>query len=288
MKPSELVGRIFDIQRFCVSDGPGIRTTVFFQGCPLHCPWCHNPESRPFAPRLLFHAEKCIRCGRCVVPAAGDRCVRRPDETCDGCGVCVNECPAGALTLLGKAVTAEDVLEVVRRDRFFYREHNGGMTLSGGEPLAQVDFAADLLCRAKTEGLHCAVETSGAIPQAHLKKVLPLVDLFLFDIKCVWKKYRELIGVNPDLIRSNLEMLSTKGARIILRTPLVEGYNREPALLEQLVELKALPGVEGVELLPYHDMGKGKAAMAGLPEADWKTMSRPSEEVFAQWRERLA
>ena len=280
-------GAVFDIQRFCLSDGPGIRTTVFLQGCRLRCPWCHNPESRPAGPQIFFRREKCIGCGRCARPAGGDHCVRRPAEPCTGCGACAAECPGGALSVLGRRMTVEEVLATVRRDAFYYGRTGGGLTLSGGEPLLQPAFAAALLRAAADEGFHTAVETAGAVPRDVIMATLPHCSLFLFDVKCVWGRYDELVGAVPDLVRDNLVFLSGAGAAIRLRVPIVAGWNDDEAFLEQLAELAALPGVAGVDIEPYHDLGRGKARATGLPEPDWTAFATPAPTVLERWRARL-
>ena len=280
-------GAVFDIQRFCLTDGPGIRTTVFLQGCRLRCPWCHNPESHPTGPLILFRREKCIDCGRCARPAGGRQCVRHPEKACSGCGACAAECPGGALTVLGRRMSVDEVMETVRRDAFYYGRTGGGLTLSGGEPLLQPVFAAALLRAAAEEGFNTAVETSGAVPRAALVAILPHCALFLFDVKCLWKRYPALTGAAPDLVRENLEFLSGAGAAIRLRIPLVAGWNDDEAFLEQLAGLAALPGVAGVDIEPYHDLGRGKAQAAGLPEPNWTAFATPDPPVVERWRTQL-
>ena len=283
MEP-DIRGRVSDIQRCCVSDGPGIRTTVFLQGCPLHCPWCHNPEFRPARPLHSFRSEACINCGRCRNPVGGFHCVRSPETVCNGCGRCERECPAGAQTVRGKSVPVPEVMRIIRRDVFYFQQTGGGITLSGGEPLLQEVFAEALLRAAREEGISTAVETSGAVPAGTLPAIIRCCDLFLFDIKTIPERYSDLIGIEWEQIYANLRLLSDAGARIRLRTPVVKGWNDDPALPELLRDLSRLPGVEETELLPYHPLGRGKAAAAGLPEPEWEKMGVPTETQLEQWR----
>ena len=277
-------GRIFNIQRYCIHDGPGIRTTVFLQGCPLHCLWCHNPESQDFAPRVSFQSELCINCGRCAVLSPGKNCRRAPEKDCSGCGICVKECPAAALTLLGREVTPDDVMKTVLRDRFYYDQTGGGLTISGGEPCSQREFTAELLDMAAKERIHTAIETSGMSAPETVADLAHRCGLWLFDIKAAPDRYRELTGADYRIVRANLQYLSDHGCRIGLRVPLVSGANCEPALLEELKSLACLPGVEKIDLLPYHDMGRGKAVRCGKAEPDWKKFSAPSDELLTAWR----
>ena len=182
-------GRIFNIQRFCVHDGPGIRTTVFFKGCPLSCAWCHNPESQRARAEIFFSPEKCIGCGACVTACpkhlhafSDTRHVYERAE-CDACGACAGVCPAGALEKCGREAEAGEILAQALRGADFYRSSGGGITLSGGEPMAQSEFALELARGAKAAGLHVCLETCGACPRAELERILPYVDLFLYDFK---------------------------------------------------------------------------------------------------------
>ena len=281
---SSPTGRVSRVQRACIGDGPGYRTTVFLQGCPLHCPWCHNPDYRPAGPHVSRNPRRCIGCGRCIEPASG--CLRgKPGR--DGCGVCVAECPAGALTLLGADMDVEAVMRVVRRDMPYYAGTGGGMTLSGGEPLMQMDFALALLDAARREGISTAIETSCALPPVEFARVVGKADLFLCDIKASRAAYPELVGADPGVVLANIAALDKAGCPIVIRVPCVSGVNFDDGLAAFVAEAAALKHVRGVDLLPYHAMGRGKAAMAGLAEPDWSTMSAPTPEELEAFR-RLA
>lgn len=285
----KITGNLSAIQRCCTTDGPGIRTVVFLQGCPLHCPWCHNPEYRPFGSRISWQKTRCIACGRCQSEPAGKGCSRGIKERCDGCRLCESECPSGALQVLGYPASVEQVICEVHKDQFYYQETGGGVTLSGGEPLAQAKFAIALLEAAGKENMHRAIETSGAVPRAVYEEILErnACELFLYDIKCLPRDYPEMIGIKAEPVLENLSFLASHGVAIRLRVPLVEGWNVREEFLTFLQSLRTLPSVEGVDLLPWHDMGRGKGAMAGLPEADWGSMKAPDAELLSRWQASL-
>lgn len=263
-------GVIFDVLRCSMHDGPGIRTTVFLKGCPLRCQWCHNPESQAFAPELALFEAKCAMCGACAATCprgahrlaggrhALDRCA------CDRCGRCVSACPQGALKLFGQRASADDVVETARKDAAFYRASGGGLTVSGGEPLAQPEFLAALLSLSRRQGIHTCVETSGFAPGEVIDLVAPHVDLFLFDVKAPASTHRALTGVELAPIAMNLGRLLDAGAQVLLRCPIVPGLNDTDEHFRFLAGLlKQWPAVAGMEMLPYHDLGRGKAAAIG-------------------------
>lgn len=264
-------GRVFNIQRYSVHDGPGIRTTVFLKGCPLACAWCHNPEGIAPAPQLLLIETRCVRCGQCVqacprTPPNGHAVLPTNNQGCDLCGSCVDACGSGAREVLGEETTADEVMAVVRRDRMFYEESSGGVTFSGGEPFLQAPFLLTLLRACRTEGFHSVVDTSGCCRQEDLLEAAPWVDLFLFDLKLMDDaRHREYTGVSNERILENLRALAAANAQIWLRLPLVAGVNDSDRDLAAAARFAStLPGVRQVHLLPYHRTGVAKARRTGF------------------------
>ena len=263
---------VFDLEKFAVHDGPGIRTTVFFKGCPLHCLWCHNPESQRREKEIFFSPEKCIGCHWCV-QACPNHChqidggMHRFDRTnCTRCGTCTEKCYAGALELVGREMTAGEVLREVLKDKLFYDNSSGGMTLSGGEPMVHFDFLRELLPEAKRAGLHICMETCGYAPWEQYRALLPCLDLFLYDIKATDpEKHRRFTGVTNERILENLEKIDEAGGSIILRCPLIPGVNDDD---EHLLGIAALAesrkNVREIHLEPYHPLGVGKCARLGI------------------------
>ena len=245
-----MLGTYFDIQRFSVHDGPGIRTTVFMKGCPLRCKWCHNPEGLSMPPQLQFFKEKCIGCHRC-----GDR-TKLEDA---------KNCPTGALKVCGGTISAEEVLKEIRKDRTFYGDR-GGVTFSGGECLMQADFVAHVLSLAKAEGIHTAVDTSGYVPWQAIEKTLPFCDLYLYDIKCIDpKKHKQYTGVDNALILENLQKLSRCDKEIWIRVPIIPDFNDSEDETEAIAALvSGLKNITQVTLMPYHTLGAGKYETLGL------------------------
>ena len=264
---------IFNIEKFAVRDGPGIRTVVFMKGCPLRCLWCHNPESGSFRKEILFSRKKCLLCGRCAGVCPGKCHILRDGEHvfdrsgCILCGKCAEVCIPSALTVAGEYMTVSQVMEQVLRDRAFYENSGGGITLSGGEPLAHFEFTKALLEASRRENLHTAVETSGYAPEEHVRDLLPLVDLWLWDVKASPELHKRLTGVEIPRIVGNLRMLDAAGARTILRCPIVPGWNdgeRELIYIAGLAD--SLSGCVEINLEPYHPLGDGKAAQLGRKE----------------------
>lgn len=277
-------GTIFNIQRFSLHDGPGIRTTVFLSGCNLRCRWCHNPESFSQRPLVRHYPMKCIGCAKCMevcpehchISVDGVHRIRRED--CVSCGRCADACCAGALEMSNRRADSEEILSTVLLDRPFYKD-TGGMTVSGGEPMLQHEFARALLKGAKEAGISTALDTAGAIPWERYEAVLPYCDLILFDVKCMNSEtHLAATGVDNALILENLVRMSAAGARILVRTPVIPGVNdNEENMAAMAAFLAHLEGVESVELLPYHPLGGGKYESLGMtyPSSD---LAPPTKE----------
>lgn len=265
-------GNIFDINRFALYDGPGIRTTVFLKGCPLHCAWCHNPESISSAPELLFVEDRCIGCREClkVCPSGahefnnGRHTINR--ALCQNCGACVKVCLTGALKRAGRRVTVQEVLEVVIRDEPFYESSDGGITLSGGEPLMQPEFALALLRQMKKQSLHTALDTSGYASWKSVEQLLPFTDLVLYDLKHMdSEQHRRITGVSNRRILNNLFLLDQAKKPLWIRLPLVPGYNDEEVNYHALGSfLSKLNHIERIEILPYHRFAQSKYVQMGI------------------------
>jgi len=296
-----LLGRVFDIQRFSLHDGPGIRTTVFLKGCPLRCLWCHNPEGIGAAPEVSFVPEKCMACGECArvcehgahrleaTDTQGSNGTHAYDRTaCQTCGQCTEYCDSGTLEFVGRAVTVEEVMKEVAQDRPFYANSGGGITISGGEPLAQIDFTVALLQAAREQGFHRCLETSGFASWQRFRPLLPLVNLFLFDCKEIdAERHKNFTGQSNLLILENLRSLHAAGAKIQLQCPIVPGCNdREDHLAGIATLTQSLPNLEGVRLLPYHPLGESKLHRFGLnpsPDMPHQPLDPAQLDHWAGW-----
>jgi pyruvate formate lyase activating enzyme len=278
---TDCTGMVFDVKRFAIHDGPGIRTTVFLKGCPLTCSWCHNPESQRATPEIFFWASRCVGCGACVAacPSGAVRIVDHVAATdrrsCAGCGRCVSTCPQRARARVGEFRTASDLVAEAERDLLFYDQSGGGVTLSGGEPLAQPEFALAVLGAMKSRRLATALDTCGYAPSEAVAEASSVVDLFLYDLKLMDREQHvAATGVANEVILENARRLDALGARMWIRFPLVPGHTDDTENVRAVGRfVRELRSAEGIQVLPYHRAGEAKRgrlerpheAAAGLP-----------------------
>jgi len=263
-----ITGFVFDIKKYAIHDGPGIRTTVFFKGCPLNCQWCQNPESWKRQPELGFRTGRCVRCGQCVEICTRQATTLTEDQPvtdaskCNLCGECVEACMAGAREIIGREMTVSEVMVEVEKDVVFYDESRGGVTFSGGEPLMQPEFLLALLNQSQTQGIHTAVDTSCYAEPQIIETVANKTDLFLCDLKHMDSNMHErFTGVGNTLILDNIKRLSESGKKIVIRIPVIPGFNDDQANIEATGKFAAsLPGVTGIDILPYNRGGNEKSA----------------------------
>ena len=279
---------VFDIKRYAINDGPGIRLAVFFKGCPLTCLWCHNPESLSPQREKLFAAEKCIGCGECcrVCPVRACTLTAQGVVTdaglCTLCGQCADACPTRATEMSGDYRSVAELIEIIERERPFYEQSGGGVTFSGGEPLLYPDFLVELLDLCGARKIHRAIDTSGFVPTETLLRVADHADLFLYDLKMIDRdKHRGFVGVDNRLILDNLTALAETGATIQLRIPLIGGVNDDDVSLEGAAAfVAALAGSrKQVNLLPFHDVSRGKDLKLGKTR-DLRSLCAPSPETI--------
>ena len=259
-------GTIFDIKRFAVHDGPGIRTTVFLKGCPLSCLWCHNPESMKIERQIVFFQSKCIGCGECFKRCPNNAIEATPQgrkyyrDKCTLCGTCVEYCYAEATVMQGKVASVKEVIEEVKKDMPFYENSGGGVTLSGGEPTMQSEFCIALLRESRKAGMHTALDTSGYVKWETFSKILDYVDLVLYDIKHMDRvKHKKYTGLSNELILSNLRKLGEMDIAIEIRMPVIPGINDSEDNLSAVSRfLHEMKNIQRIKLLPYHRLGEGK------------------------------
>lgn len=259
-------GILFDLRRYSIHDGPGIRTVVFFKGCPLRCWWCHNPESQSLEAELMVHPKRCILCSACLL-VCPNGAIHRDDmrlftdrTRCQGCGKCTELCYAEGRQMVGRHYNIDEVMAIVERDQSFYEQSGGGVTFSGGEPLLQADFLLALLQTTKARGLHTALDTCGFAPWSIIDKVRTWTDLFLFDLKIMDDtRHRQYTGVSNESILFNLKSLARQGHAIILRMPIIPGINDDNENLTATARFtNDLPGEHRLDLLPYHNSAETK------------------------------
>ena len=292
MTDNVLKGVIFDIQRYSIHDGPGIRTLVFMKGCPLTCLWCCNPESQDLAQEIMVTPNKCIGCGHCVevclTGAAREKDPRVARPICTVCGRCIEACPSCARQIVGRSMTINEVIEEIQKDTLFYQNSGGGVTVTGGEPLMQADFVRELLKRSQQKGIHTAIETCGHAKWSDFKRVLQYLDLVLYDIKHMdTRRHKELTGVGNRLILQNARRIAESGKEMVIRVPIIPECDDSPENVRSIAEFaRTLKGVKEIHLLPYHRLGESKYdrlgktyQLGGIKSLDKESLAGPKEVI---------
>ncbi len=280
------------LQKFSIHDGPGIRTTVFFKGCPLRCSWCHNPESQSYRAELLYDAEKCTQCLRCL-PHCPQQAITASAATdrnlCRACGECSDHCLHGARQIAGRAISPAELLPQLLADQVFYEQSGGGVTFSGGEPLSHIDVLETLAQESKRHRLHVCVDTCGHAPAESFRRSLRYTDLFLFDLKHMDPaKHRLYTGQDNRLILANLRLLSDFGANIFLRLPLIEGINADSENIAATLAFAKTLRLRQVNLLPYHATGRSKYARLGRADETGEQLKPPTPDRLEEIRHQFA
>ncbi|AOY77847.1 trans-4-hydroxy-L-proline dehydratase activase [Clostridium formicaceticum] len=275
---------ITNIQKYSVHDGPGIRTTVFFKGCPLKCMWCHNPESQSYYKQMMYNKEKCNLCGECkrrcsngAIHIEAEK-INVEFKKCNFCENCVEFCINNAREIVGQEYTTSELMKEIEKDKIFYEQSGGGLTLSGGEVMHQIDFVHEIARQCKAKGIFVAIDTCGYISFHHFEKVLEYVDVFLYDLKLMnSQKHEKYTGVPNEMILENLKKLSEKGAKIHLRLPLIEGVNTDNENVNAIVDFIKNLNIIHINLLPYHEIGSDKYKRLNM-KYEYDLMKKPSDE----------
>lgn len=280
----EIKGVLFNIQKFSLHDGPGIRTIVFFKGCSMSCLWCSNPESQEIKPQVMFNKNLCTKCGRCKFECKSAAIhmnseYRIDKSKCTECTKCVDNCLSGALVTEGRNYSVEDVIKELKKDSVQYRRSNGGITLSGGEVLLQPDFAVELLKECKSYGWHTAIETAMYVNSESVKKVIPYIDLAMIDIKSMNDEiHKKFTGVSNEIILQNIKLSDELAKEIIIRIPVIEGFNADLQSIGAIAQFsKSLTNLKRIDLLPYHNYGENKYQAIGR-EYYLKELKSPSKD----------
>ena len=287
-KNGERMVSVMEIERFAIHDGPGIRTVIFMQGCPLTCTWCSNPESQKIHAHLLYYKNRCVGCGKCSqtcsrgVITIKDGSPVFDRSRCVACQACASVCPASAITFAGKRMSVSEIMSVVKRDNAYYKQSGGGITFSGGEAFVQFDALMELLADSRKEGIHTAIETCGQVDLSKIEKASPLVDLFLFDIKHADKEMlKKYTGAGLNTILTNLSYLSEKyPEKIVVRIPVIPGFNYTTEDIQGIFTLAVERNLTNVHLLPYHMLGKDKYEQLGLTYSYPYDKMLTKEELF--------
>lgn len=295
MSAKEMTGIIFDIQRFCLHDGPGIRTTVFFKGCNLRCAWCHNPESFTLKKQLMYDASKCVMCGKCAevcpfnIHVIDDANHYVDIKKCKACGKCVESCVPEALRIIGREMTVSDIIKEIEKDLKYYEHSCGGATLSGGECTLQFDFCLELLKQLKQKNIHTCIETNLMINNDKLKQLIPFTDLFLADYKLSSNElHSAYTGADNAVIISNLEILNNEQCKVVLRCPIIPGINDNSAHLDSVAQIyNKYRCIQYVEIMPYHGTGKYKWINLGIGYI-FDYMETVDKNTAEEWKKTLS